>query len=35
VDLLIAEGEKAVTGSTPLRTLLANYPANPVVARSR
>jgi hypothetical protein len=34
VDLLVAAGEKAVTGSAPLRTFLANYPANPVVARS-
>jgi NTE family protein len=34
VGLLVAAGEKAVTGSAPLRTFLANYPANPVVARS-
>ena len=32
VDLLVAAGEKAVTGSAPLRTFLANYPVQPAAA---
>jgi NTE family protein len=33
VDLLIAAGESAVTGSASLRTFLANYPAQPAARR--
>ena len=39
VDLLVAAGEAAITGSAPLQTFLANYPAQPaathVAARTR
>jgi NTE family protein len=34
VDLLVAAGESAVTGSAQLQTFLANYPPQPVAAHS-
>lgn len=35
VDMLVAAGEAAVTGSARLRDFLADYPARRVEARSR
>jgi hypothetical protein len=34
VDLLVAAGESAVTGSAQLQTFLANYPPQPIAAHS-
>ena len=34
VDMLVAAGDSAVTGSAQLQTFLASYPAQPVGAQS-